>query len=76
MKKITAGDLNKLNVGSKNKVTEELRKLDIGEILQVEHSDWNLKTSIGVMVASTFRDGRKFRTKTIKDGGWVITRIS
>lgn len=69
--------LTKGRGGARHPVYAEIKKLQVGQALLIETSDWSAKTPPGVNVHGAFRDGRKFSVRTLADrSGWLVTRLA
>jgi len=79
MKKVTKEEAEKMTVrlGSSTVVRSTVMNMQVGEILQIEPSDWHQSKGPGQMLGRLKKTtGRSFTLKTVVSGGWLVERVS
>lgn len=80
MKKLTKKEFSAYSTSSptkkgQNAVIQAVLKLKVGQALEIDYSDWKLKTPFDVMLGKYRKRSEKDWTSRKTASGWIVLRI-
>ncbi len=71
--------VNPRSLKKTNLLRDELDKIEVGQILFIGSTEWDIKSSPSCMINSWYvknKTGKVFSQRTlVDDSGWIITRL-